>query len=130
MKAERGLEAGLVHKTPKKRTVITPTISSLALLKVSYDRQRKDYFDNFVPMIAECLRRSAEGVVSLPHLQSNLREQFGLSLPQNAIRTVLKRTSRQGYVRVENGVYYRNEAKLEGLEFRVEQQRVLQSTAL
>jgi len=61
MKAERGLEAGLVHKTPKKRTVITPTISSLALLKVSYDRQRKDYFDNFVPMIAECLRRSAEG---------------------------------------------------------------------
>ncbi len=116
-----------MHKTPEReRMAITPTISSLALLKVSYDRQRKDYFDNFVPMVAECLRRSTEDVVSLPDLQSNLREQFGLSLPQNAIRTVLKRTSRRGYVRVESGVYYRNEDELEGLKFRGEQRRVMQ----
>jgi hypothetical protein len=127
MKAKRGLGPGLVHKTPEReRIAITPTISSLALLKVSYDRQRKDYFDNFVPMVAECLRRSAEDVVSLPDLQSDLREQFELSLPQNAIRTVLKRTSRRGYVRVESGVYYRNEAELEGLEFCGEQRRVMQ----
>jgi hypothetical protein len=127
MKAERSLRSGLVYKTPeRKRAGITPTISSLALLKVSYDRQRKDYFDNFVPMIAECLRRSPEDVVSLPNLQSDLREQFGLSLPQNAIRTVLKRTSKQGYVRMESKVYYRNEDKLEDLEFHDEQRRVMQ----
>ncbi len=114
-------------KTPEREQVIVaPTISSLALLKVSYDRQHKAYFDNFVPMVAECLRRSAVDVVSLPDLQADMREQFGLSLPQNAIRTVLKRTSRRGYVRVESGVYYRNEDKLEGLEFRGEQQRVMQ----
>jgi len=36
MKAERSLEPGLLHENPgRKRTVITPTISSLALLKVS-----------------------------------------------------------------------------------------------
>jgi hypothetical protein len=82
MKAKHGLGSGLVHKTPERERIdITPTVSSLALLKVSYDRQRKDYFDNFVPMVAECLRRSAEDVVSLPDLQSDLREQFGLSLP-------------------------------------------------
>ena len=116
-----------MHKTPEReRMAITPTISSLALLKVSYDRQRKDYFDNFVPMVAECLRRSAEDVISLPDLQSDLREQFGLSLPQNAIRTVLKRTSKRGYVRVESGVYDRNEDELEGLKFRSEQRRVMQ----
>ena len=66
---------------------------------------------------AECLRRSPEDVVALPNLQSNLREQFGLSLPPNAIGTVLKRASRRGYVRAESGVYYRNEDKLEGLKF-------------
>ena len=82
MKVKRGLGPGLVHKTPEReRMVIAPTISSLALLKVSYDRQHKDYFDNFVPMVAKCLMRSAEDVVSLPDLQSDLREQFGLSLP-------------------------------------------------
>ena len=43
MKAKRGLGPGLAHKTPEReRIAITPTISSLALLKVSYERQRKD----------------------------------------------------------------------------------------
>jgi len=81
MKAKRGLGPGLAHKIPdRERIAITPTISSLALLKVSYERQRKDYFDKFVPMVAECLRRSAEDVVSLPDLQSDLREQIGLQV--------------------------------------------------
>ena len=61
--------------------VVTPTISSLALLKVNYDEQRKDYFENFVPIVAECLRRSSGDVISLQDLQSDLRERFGLSLP-------------------------------------------------
>jgi len=106
--------------------VVTPTISSLALLKVSYDQQGKDYFENFVPMVAECLRRSPGDLVSLQDLQSDLRERFGLSLPQNALRTVLKRAKKYEYVLVENGAYYRNEEKLERLKFRGEQQRVMQ----
>ena len=106
--------------------VVTPTISSLALLKVSYDQQGKDYFENFVPMVAECLRRSPGDLVSLQDLQSDLRERFGLSLPQNALRTVLKRAKKYEYVLVKNGAYYRNEEKLERLKFRGEQQRVMQ----
>ena len=39
----------------ERKLPFTPTISSLALLKVNYDRQRKDYFENFVPMVVECL---------------------------------------------------------------------------
>ncbi len=104
----------------------TPTISSLALLKVNYDRQRKDYFDNFVPMVAECLRYSSEDVVSLQELQADLRKRFGLSLPQNAIKTVLKRAKKRDYVRLEGMVYHRNENELEKLGFRSEQRRVMQ----
>src|SRR5215218_588403 len=70
-------------------------------------------------------RRSAEDVVSLPDLKCALRERFGLSLPQNAIRIVLKRACKRNYVRVENGVYYRND-ELERLNFLNEQQRVMQ----
>jgi hypothetical protein len=110
----------------RREKIVTPTISSLALLKVSYDQQRRDYFENFVPMVAECLRRSPGDLVSLQDLQSDLRERFGLSLPQNALRTVLKRAKKYEYVRVENGAYYRNEEKLERLNFRGEQQRVMQ----
>lgn len=112
--------------TDRRQLVLTPTISSLALLKVNYDRQRRDYFDNFVPMVVECLRRSSEDVVSLPELKRDLQEQFGLSLPQNAIRTVLRRAKRQDYVCVQNGVYYRNSDQLETSEFHSEQRRVMQ----
>jgi hypothetical protein len=79
-----------------------------------------------VPMVAECLRLSSGDVVGLQILQSDLRKRFGLLLPQNAVKTVLKRAKKYEYVRVENGVYYRNEEKLERLEFRGEQQRVMQ----
>ena len=103
---------------------VNPTVSSLALLKVNYDRQRKDYFDNFVPMVVECLRVSPEEVVSLPTLQSDLQQHFGLKLPQNAIKTVLKRARKRNYVTVHNGVYYRNEDQIQDLGFSTEQKRV------
>lgn len=121
-----GISINVLGLADRRQLVLTPTISSLALLKVNYDRRRRDYFDNFVPMVAECLRRCSEDVVSLPELKRDLQEQFGLSLPQNAIRTVLKRAKKQDYVRVENGVYYRNEDKLEKSEFHTEQRRVIQ----
>lgn len=104
---------------------LTPTISSLALLKVNYDTFGKDYLENFVPMVAECIRHSREEVVSLPDLQDQLRIRFGLSLPQATIKTLLKRVSKLGYVRLENGVYYRNSGELEVLEFKDVRQRVM-----
>ena len=108
------------------KEVVTPTISSLALLKVNYDQQRKYYFENFVPMIAECLRRSSWDLVSLQDLQYDLRKRFGLYLPQNAIKTVLKRAKKYKYVHVENGAYTRMEKSLERLKFGENQQPGIQ----
>lgn len=110
----------------REKKVTTSTISSLALLKVSYDLYSKDYFDNFVPMVAECLRRASADVVSLPDLQETLRERFGLAIPQNAIKTVLKRARKRGYVYLENRAYYRDEEELKNLGFQSEQSRVMQ----
>ena len=123
MSTRNGRQSGLAYEG---KLASTPTVSSLALLKVSYDRQHKDYFENFVSIVAECVRQSAENVISLPELQSDLRDQFGLVVPQNAIRTVLKRAKRQDYVRLENGVYYRNTEKLDQLGFRDEQRQVME----
>jgi predicted RNA-binding protein YlqC (UPF0109 family) len=109
-----------------EKKVTASTISSLALLKVSYDLYSKDYFDNFVPMVAECLRRASEDVVSLPELQEALRERFGLAIPQNAIKTVLRRARKREYVYLENRAYYRDEEKLKKLGFHDEQLRVMQ----
>lgn len=106
--------------------ITNPTILSMALLKVNWDYSRKDYLENFVPIVAECIRLSQEDVVSLPDLQQQLLTRFGLRFPQNAIRVILRRVGKQGYIRSENRVYMRNPGKLARLQFHDAQQRVLQ----
>lgn len=82
-------------------------VASLAILKVNFEVLGRDYIENFVPFVAECLRTSADDVVSLPALQSALRDAFGLSLPLNPLRQILQRAAKAGFVRRESGVFYR-----------------------
>lgn len=75
---------------------ITAPVISLAILKVNWDAKRKDYVDNFVPIVAECIRLSDHDVVSIPNLQMDIRTKFGLRIPQNQLRGVLTRVSKRG----------------------------------
>lgn len=95
----------------------TDALVSLAILKVNWDRLGRDYIENFVPFIAEALRQIADDVVSLPLLQKDLRERFGLDLPLNPLRQVLQRAAKQGFVRRQSGVFYRNPERLNELNF-------------
>jgi hypothetical protein len=95
----------------------TDTLVSLAILKVNWDRLGRDYVENFVPFIAEALRHSGDDVVSLPALQKDLRERFGLDMPLNPLRQVLQRAARHNYVRRQSGVFYRHPAQLSTLNF-------------
>src|SRR5262252_2117119 len=96
----------------------TDTLVSLAILKVNWDRGQ-DYIENFVPFVAEALRHSLDDVVSLPALQKDLRQRFGLDLPLNPLRQVLQRAAaaRHNFVRRQSGVFYRNPAQLAALNF-------------
>lgn len=107
-------------KTPKSRSALT----GLAVLKVNWDRLGKDYVENFVPIVVECLRGAADDEVSLPALQGLIREQFGLSLPLNALRVVIKRAAKRGYLRRDAGVFYRIREKCDDPGFRDAQRKV------
>ncbi|MDR3640245.1 MAG: hypothetical protein P4L39_02875 [Humidesulfovibrio sp.] len=93
------------------------TLVSLAILKVNWDKRGRDYIENFVPFVAEALRDSGDDVVSLPALQNDLRERFGLDLPLNPLRQVLQRAAKHNYVRRQSGVFYRNPVELSSLNF-------------
>ncbi len=101
------------------------TITSLAILKANWDYERRDYTENFVPILAESIRLTSSDVISTPELQEHLRSQFGLSLPQNVINTILKRVSRAKYITKKHGVYYKDESKLSKLNFNKLQQEVI-----
>lgn len=104
---------------------ITAPVISLAILKVNWDAKRKDYVDNFVPIVAECIRLSDHDVVSIPNLQMDIRTKFGLRIPQNQLRGVLTRVSKQGYIRAENRAYNRVPERLAELTFNDVQQQVI-----
>lgn len=99
-------------------------ITSLAILKVNWDTLKRDYIQNFVPFVVECVRTSADDVVSLPGLQESLRTQFGLSLPLNPLRQILQRSAKQGYLTRAQGVFRRDPARCATLDFAEVQQHV------
>lgn len=101
-------------------------ITSLAILKVNWDELRKDYLENFVLIIAECIRRSNDNVVTLSALQTDLKKKFGLFIPQHGIRSILRRVQKRGYIQKEHNVYHKNEKQLSKLDFKRTQQDVVE----
>src|SRR5688572_6687094 len=87
--------------------MLEESLTSLAVLKVNWDQRGKDYVDNFVPFVAEGLRRCPQDHVSMAQLQDVMKTGFGLVIPQGALNTLLHRSQRYGYVRRERGVYVR-----------------------
>lgn len=101
-------------------------ILSLAVLKVNWETHGKDYLENFVPFLLECIRLSADDLVSLPDLQSDVKKRFDLEIPQHAIETLLRRMAKRGYLQTRRKVYWRKADLLDNTGFREAQQRVLQ----
>lgn len=83
------------------------SLISLAVLKVNWDQRGKDYVDNFIPFVAEGLRRCPQDHVAVSQLQQVMKDSFGLVIPQGALNTLLHRSERYGYVRRDRGVFVR-----------------------
>jgi len=98
--------------------------TSLAIIKVNWE-QGQDYIENFVPFVAECLRSAPQPEVSLPQLQTAIADEFGLRIPQGALRVILTRAKRKGYVQQAHGAYQRNDAALAGLSLAKDRARAL-----
>ena len=104
-----------------------PIIISLAILKLNWDVEGgKSYLDNFVPIVAECIRLSGSKVVSVPEVRSVLQKEFGLTIPLNSLEMLLRRVKARGYIYIRNGIYRPVWRKLNSLSFREIQQSVLE----
>lgn len=105
--------------------MVSQTIVSLAILKINWDKRKQDYIENFVPILAECIRLSKHDVISTGVLKNQLESQFGLRFPQSAINTILRRLRKRGYVRLDHNVYHRDNKQLASLDFRAVQRDIV-----
>ena len=95
---------------------MSTAMTSLALVKIFAD-SNKSYLDNFVPFLAECLRKSDQDIVVVPDVQQMIRRQFRLEIPQHALRLILARAKNKGYIRKKHGAYYRVMESLKRIDF-------------
>jgi len=101
----------------------TNTITALAILKVNWDIG-KDYLEAFVTLVVECIRRDKSNVVSLPELQKSINDTFGLEIPLNPLKQILKKAAKKGFLRKEHGVFYCNKEICDKVGFRDAQKKV------
>ena len=78
--------AKLFNDRGEAPTMSSSALTSLAILKVNWDRLGLDYVENFVPFVVECARSSSEEVISLPTMQQMVSDKFGLP-PEQSIRS-------------------------------------------
>ena len=105
--------------------MVSQSIISLAVLKVNWDTLKKDYLENFVPMVIECIRLSESDVISLGQLQDDVNSRFGLNIPQNVIKLILNRIKKRKYICIDHGIYKRITTSFDQTNFHETQQKVL-----
>ena len=98
-------------------SMTTTSLTSLAILKVNWDRLNRDYIENFVPFVVECVRLAAEPIISLSKVRAEMSAQFGLDLPLNTLRHIFNRATKRGYFKRQNRVFYRVDEKCNSINF-------------
>ena len=93
------------------------SLTSLAILKVNWDRLNRDYVENFVPFVVECARLAPEPIISLPTVREEMSTRFGLDLPLNTLRYVFNRAAKRGYFKRRHHVFHRVDEKCSATDF-------------
>ena len=82
-------------------------LATVAILKANFDKG-KDHLEMFLPFLVDSMARIPRDDFTTHELQERLREAHGLSVPQGALKTLLTRAKKRGFVRREGGKYLRN----------------------
>ena len=100
-------------------------ISSIAILKVNWDTLGQDYIESFIPFVTQCIISLNSRFVSAPVIQARMLSDFGLQVPQNALKVILPRIAKKGFVRREGEIYFPNYSTLGNLNFETTRQRII-----
>jgi hypothetical protein len=87
---------------------------SLCLVNTLWQKYKKTYVDNFVPLMATTLRKHSHDKIDLKELKpvaDHFFEDYGIRLPQGPILAILDKCKKNNIVRRLSGTYFLNTAK-------------------
>lgn len=88
------------------------TILSLAIIKAHWDKDKDDYIDSFIPLMAWLLKEKNYQEVDLACFQKDFQKRYGLIIPINALVTIFNRAKKKDIVYREQGKIY---VRIDGL---------------
>ncbi|WP_026377680.1 hypothetical protein [Aestuariimicrobium kwangyangense] len=71
-------------------------LTSLAILNVNWDTDRRSYLDNFLPFVYEAMRRKASDAHRPAGVRAHVVDLFGLDLPVHVVNQLLERGVKSG----------------------------------
>jgi hypothetical protein len=71
-------------------------LSSMAILQVNWEHDRKSYLDNFLGFLLESMRRNPRQSYSDEDLAGFLEAEFAIALPDSVVHSLLRRAQRVG----------------------------------
>lgn len=82
------------------------TLTSLAMLKVNADAERRDYMEYLKPFVLFVLSQNHAAEISDSAIADSICEEFGLRIPDRAINLVLRRLAKKRTLEKKFGAFY------------------------
>lgn len=92
-------------------------VATIAFLKARFDAGM-DHLGMFQPFVEDAIRRATSDEMELSVVQRIVEDTTGLSIPSNIVKTLLRRSARQGLLTRNGGRYFRVKDLEEDTELR------------
>lgn len=79
------------------------TLTSLAMLKVNFDTDQRDYIEYLVPFVKHVLSTKQPDPITDKGVSDDLLEEFGIRIPSRGIQLVLRRLAKRRILVREDG---------------------------
>jgi hypothetical protein len=95
------------------------TILSLAILKTHWEKNKHDYIDNFIPMMANLLNEKKYSEIKIEDFKKDFLEKYGLDIPLNPLVTIFNRATKRKIIYREHGKFFINHDKITDFDLEI-----------
>lgn len=93
------------------------TLSSLAVIKVNWDVEHKDYLETFVPFIATIIKKVNYDRIIVENIMRDFESEYGLIIPYHPMVSILERCRRRGIIKRKHEYFIQDPIKVAEYEF-------------
>lgn len=82
------------------------SLLSLAIVRTNWDKYKKDHIENFIPLVGTLIHENRYSLIdsqTIPRISNDFRTRFGLSLPPHPLTVILRRMTKERYLKRSEG---------------------------